>query len=345
MIALALLAISLAVPTFAHGPADMTPGDAVALESVAPVILPLSAPWTPISDGPSPIPWGYGGLSVSGIVAGTVLARWRWRKRRSTEPLYVLVHGNGGSASDFDELLGAIGADRSDTVAFDYRSVVDAESSMDASRIADTEAAARELDALIRRLSEYSSNIYSLHHSKGGAVGVSMIASLDDGTRGPIDGYRGAALLDPAIASGWLGSLQRAGRFARFFPDNGNFDPIRCSNDRCRDVRVDLGEKSGVEVIAVRNPDAVVTNFTDDPEGLRVYDLVDDGKSSALLAPFGLYGFQKRVREAHASVLTSRAVADCVKAEVASPGACVWKGNLRGLGPGGGGGNGRNLWR
>ncbi|GMQ98547.1 MAG: hypothetical protein BMS9Abin17_1064 [Acidimicrobiia bacterium] len=345
MIALALLAISFAVPTFADDPIDMTPGDAVGLESVAPAVLPVTVPSSPIKDRPFSGPWGYGGLAASAVIAGVSLAGWRHRRRRSAEPLYVLVHGYGGSAGDFDDLLAAIGADSSDTVAFDYRSVVDAKSSTDASRIADTEAAARKLDALIRRLSVFSSNIYSLHHSKGGAVGVSMIASLDDGTRRPIDGYRGAALLDPAIASGWLGSLQRAGGFATFLPDNGDFDPIRCSRDGCRDVRVNLGEESGVEVIAVRNPDAVVTNFTDDPEGLRVYDLVDDGKSSALLAPFGMYGFQKRVREAHRSVLTNWAVADCIKAEVANSGGCVWKGNSKGRIQTWGGDNGRNLWR
>lgn len=290
------------------------------------------------------MPLGFG-LAGSAVAATVALAGWRRRKGRSSQPLYVLVHGNGGSASDFDELLEAIGADRSDTVAFDYRTVIDAKSSTDASRIANTEAAAKQLDALIRRLSVYSSNIYSLHHSKGGAVGVSMIASLDDGTRQTIDGYRGAALLDPAIASGWMGSLQRAGRFANFIPDNGGFDPVRCDSDRCRDIRVNLGEKSGVEVIAIRNPDAVVTNFTDEPQGLRVYDLVDDGKSSALLAPFGIYGFQKRVREAHASVLTSSAVASCIKAEVASSGACAWKGDSNGQKPAWGASNRPKLWR
>jgi len=343
--ALALLAISFAVAIFVNDPIDMTPGGAVGLESVAPAVLPVSAPRVPRTNRPSSAPVGYGGIGFAAVVAAASLAGWRHRRRRSSEPLYVLVHGDGGSARDFDQLLAAIGADRSDAVAFDYRSVVAAESSTDASRIADTEAAAGQLDALIRRLSAYSDNIYSLHHSRGGAVGVSMIASLDDGTRPPIDGYRGAALLDPAIASGWLGRLQRAGRFATFLPDNGAFDPIRCSRDRCRDVRVNLGEESGVEVIAVRNPDAVITNFTDEPEGLRVYDLVDDGKSSALFAPFGIYGFQKRVREAHGSVLTSWAVADCVKAEVARPGGCVWKGDVRGRNPRWGGGNGRNLWR
>jgi len=343
MIALVLLTISLAVPTVVDEPDDMVPGVAVGLDSVAPAVLPVSVPHPPLSGRPGVPPWAYSGIVGSAALAGASFAQWRRRRSRSAEPLFVLVHGNGGSASDFDDLLDALGADRSDAVAFDYRSVIDAKSSTDASRIADTAAAARELDALIRRLSVYSSNIYSLHHSKGGAVGVSMIASLDDGTRDPIDGYRGAALLDPAIASGWLGSLQRAGRFATFVPDNGEFDPIRCTVDGCNDVRANLGERSGVEVIAIRNPDAVVTNFTDDPEGLRVYDLVDDGKSSALFAPFGLYGFQRRVREAHRSVLTSSVVAECVKAEVASPGGCVWKGNSGGRRPVWGSGNGRNL--
>ena len=37
------------------------------------------------------------------------------------------------------------------------------------------------------------------------------------------------------------------------------------------------GEKSGVEVVIVRNPDAGFTNFRDRPDGVRVYDLDDGG--------------------------------------------------------------------
>jgi hypothetical protein len=162
--------------------------------------------------------------------------------------------------------------------------------------------------------------MYSIHHSKGGAVGVSMIASLDDGTRSPIDGYHGAALLDPAIASGPLGDLQSAGGAVSWIPDDGGFDPILCDDDGCRDIRDHLGEASGVEVIAVRNRDALFTNFLDRPEGLRVFDLHDG------LPPAFLYGamFLPRMIQAHNSVLTHTDVVNCVKAEVELSGSCEW---------------------
>ncbi len=123
-------------------------------------------------------------------------------------------------------------------------------------------------------------------------------------------------------------------------PDNGGFDAERCTGGECRDVRENLGEVSGVEVIAIRNPDAEVTNFRDRPEGLRVYDLIHDGGAPAryLLPISPLLSFN-RVWPAHSSVLDNGAVVDCVKSEVAARGSCVWNdGKRTTTGPSGGGG-------
>ncbi len=343
MLVAALAVLSLAIPLSTPAPADLVPGDGVGLSPTAPAVSPVDLPRNPAHRRPHP--YGFGLVGTLTVLGGAVVERRR--RRRSGEPVYVLVHGDGGSRRDFDPLLERLGVDPSDTVAFDYRSVVAGESSTEASRTAVTGAAARELDRLIRELAETHDNIYSIHHSRGGAVGVSMIASIDDGTRPPIDGYRGAALLDPAIASGSLGGLQRFGRVSTHIPDNGGFDPIRCVDGECRDVRAHLGEAAGVEVIAIRNPDAVVTNFTASPDHLRVYDLVDDGGRSALWpAAWGwLPGFIGRVRSAHASVLDNWVVADCIKAEVREPKSCVWKGNSTGLRPVWGSGNSKNTIR
>lgn len=247
-------------------------------------------------------------------------------KRRREDPLIVVVHGHGGAPRDFDFLVANLDVPPDRVVAFDYTTVqTDAATSTDASRRAPTSAAAMELDLLIRGLAEENANIYSIHHSRGGAVGVEMIANLDTGVRPPIDGYRGAALLDPAIDRGLPGALQSSG--SRWgiaaIPSDGGFDPIRCDDSRCIDVREYLGERSGVEVVAIRNRDAVFPNFYDEPKGLRVFDLPDN-KVSALL--YGLVfapWFFTRSREAHASVLVSGAVADCLGSEIVSPGSCT----------------------
>lgn len=262
-------------------------------------------------------------LGIGAIAGGAVFTQAR--RRKDDEPYYVLVHGNGGSAEDFARLLDRLGVPSDRVAAFDYRDVGRGSTSREASRAASTERAAEALDRLIRDLALDHSNIYSIHHSKGGAVGVSMIGALDDGSRSPIDGYAGAALLDPAIGSGWLGRLQRLGGFSTLLPDNGGFDVERCTDGECRDVRENLGEASGVEVIAIRNPDAEVTNFRDRPDGLRVYDLVHDGGAPAryLFPVSPLLGFN-RIWSAHGSVLEHDAVVDCIEAEVAEQGSCVW---------------------
>ncbi|MEN8239123.1 MAG: hypothetical protein ABFR53_07980, partial [Actinomycetota bacterium] len=283
----------------------------------------VDLPQAPDRSPSSTFPLGVGALAAVGALgAGVVADR---RRRRSMDPLFVLVHGNGGSAEDFDPLLEQLSVESFSVVSFDWRTASEAATSTEASKVASTEVAAAQLDELVRELSKDHGNIYTLHHSKGGAAGVAMIAALDDGTRSEIDGYRGAALLDPAIAAGPLGAVQRFGGISTHLADNGGFDPVACTSDGCRDRREHLGEASGVEVIAIRNPDAVFTNFRDQPDGLRVFDLVDDGKPSALWFWSSPWLFARRASDAHGSVLEHWAVADCISAEVASSGGCVWK--------------------
>jgi hypothetical protein len=307
----------------------LVPGDGLGLARTSParssVVLPTGGA-TP-SPVPRGLPLGVGGIVGLGV-GGVGLTRSR-RRRSASEPTYVLVHGDGGAPSDFDHLMALMGVPDHRTVRFDYRSVARGASSTDASRRASAADAAVALDALIRSVAAGGDPVYSIHHSKGGAVGVEMIAALDAGERSPIPGYRGAALLDPAIAKGDLGRLQRFGGPIAQIPDNGGFDPVRCDPAGCRDIREGLGEASNVEVIAVRNPDAIVTNFRDDPKGLRVYDLVDDGAPSAWSSWWRPMAFLGRIFEAHSSVLSHRAVASCVKAESTLPGSCEWTGHRR----------------
>lgn len=317
----------------------ISPGDGLIL-SPTPVVR--SAVRLPVRAAAAH-PGGFGaGVGIGAIVGGVAL--FQARRRRDDEPFYVLVHGNGGSHEDFDSILTRLGVSDDRVAAFDYSVVASGATSTEASRTVSTERAALSLDTLIRDMSLKYSRIYSLHHSRGGAVGVAMIGNLDDASEPPIDGYVGAALLDPAIASGALGSLQRAGRFSPWIPDNGGFETERCTDGECRDVREHLGKASGVEVIAIRNLDAEVTNFTDNPEGLRVYNLEHDGGIAArFMLPLSPYLAYKRVWAAHTSVLEHEAVADCIKAEVAELGSCVWN-DTRRTRPvwSGGGGGGTN---
>ncbi len=288
-------------------------------------------PWVP------PVP------AVAIAAAGAPLSPSR--RRRDHEPIYVLVHGNGGSHRDFDPLMRAMEVDTSRVVAFDYRTVSPGPSSTSVSQSVHTNDVATALDQLLRELSTDHANIYSIHHSKGAAAGVVAISALDDGRRPRIDGYRGAALLDPPIARFPLGPLQRLGRPFRWVPDNGGFDPVHCDDRGCRDVREHLGRSAGVEVIVVRNPDAEFTNFRDEPKGLRVYDLEYDGKPSAWASWWNPVGMVRRVFEAHSSVLSHRSVADCIREEVAKLGSCQWDGAPRKRRRYAGGGGGRNLVR
>lgn len=310
-------------PSGMPDPAGMSPGDSLGLEP--PPVVSSGAG----TEGESPIglrlPAGFAGPS-SALIGGAVAVGVA-RRKRDDDPIVVVVHGNGGAGTDFDGLLRAMDISRDQVIAFDWRTSGAGSTSTEASRSSDTSVASRELEFLLRDLSTDHSNIYTLHHSKGGAVGADLIRRLDSGIRPPIDGYRGAALLDPAIASGPLGFIQRVGQLVPFIPDNGGFDPILCDDGGCHDSLANLGDVSGIEVVAIRNPDAVLTNFTGKPKGLRVFDLVDDGKPTAhsfwFLPPLAW----ARVFEAHSSVLHSPIVASCLKAEIEQAKSCVWNGS------------------
>jgi len=311
--------LSVPTPTIFDG---VSPGDGIGL-APNPIVLPAggatgSVPPPTRAPFPASLPF----LAGAGAALAASVA---YRRRRNEEPLVVVVHGDGGSPDSFDYLMTTMGVPPDRVVAFDYSDVDGGTSSTQSSHSVPTAAAADHLDALLRELSQENANIYTVHHSRGGAVGAELIADLDDGTRPPIDGYRGAALLDPAIASGPHGWLQSIGGLGvlGFLPDDGGFNPVRCDEDGCRDVRAHLGEAAGIEVVAIRNTDAVLPNFFDRPEGLRVFDLEDFLPSAALLLSFGPLAALARVAQAHNSVLKSSAVAACLQAEIEEPGSCT----------------------
>lgn len=315
---------------------------AIALLSVpTPTVIDGAVPGDGIGLAPNPIVRSANGSTAPGppptrplfpasipFVAGTAAALAAsvvFKRRRNDDPLVVVVHGDGGSPESFRYLTNAMGISSERVIAFDYSIVDGGESSTESSHSVSTADAADHLDAMLRELSRDNANIYTVHHSRGGAVGAELIADLDEGSRPPIDGYRGAALLDPAIAAGALGWLQSLGGSWPFgmAPDDGGFNPVRCNEDGCRDIRAHLGESAGVEVVAIRNTDAVLPNFWGRPEGLRVFNVRDFLPSAAALLSFGPVVVLARMSQAHNSVLTSNAVAECVRAEIDDPGSCT----------------------
>ncbi len=315
----AIALLSVPIPTAVDG---LVPGDGIGL-APNPIVrssIGSTAPGQPPSRPlfPMSIPLAVG--TVAALGASVV-----FKRRRNDDPLVVVVHGDGGSPESFRYLTTAMGIPTSRVVAFDYSAVDGGESSTESSHRVSTVDAADHLDAMLRELSRDNANIYTVHHSRGGAVGAELIADLDEGSRQPIDGYRGAALLDPAIAAGAHGLLQSLGGFWPFgmIPDDGGFNPVRCTDDGCRDIRAHLGESADVEVVAIRNTDAVLPNFWGRPEGLRVFELRDFLPSAALLVNINPMLALLRMSHAHTSVLKSGVVADCVRAEIDEPGSCT----------------------
>jgi hypothetical protein len=101
-------------------------------------------------------------------------------------------------------------------------------------------------------------------------------------------------------------------------PNDGGYGPRHCDLGifDCHDTRAHLGEAAGVEVVVFRNPGGKITNFRDDPPGLRVYDVGD---------PAAQGGFTPRlVSTAHSFPLHSVAVAGCIADEMRTPGSCNW---------------------
>ncbi len=276
------------------------------------------------SSGQSPFaPIGGAGLGGA-VLAGSVLIRRRsGGSGRDPGPLYVYVPGHGGDPDGFDDLAGRIGVRPGDVRVFDYRWAWASSDPVEASRWAPTGDAADALGAYLAALESDGRPIYLVGHSKGGAVITEVVGRWDAHPEIGVDAVVGAAILDPPIASGPLGLLQSIGWFHGNTADDGLFDPVRCSWSGCVDIRDGLGERSGVEVVIVRNPDAGFTNFWGRPDDVRVYDL-DDGGGSMLGRFPDLLGMWQRMGEAHNSVLHSDTVADCIASEARSGGSCDW---------------------
>lgn len=293
--------------------------------------LPITIPTVPLG-----IAFGVGGVAALAVAR----PRPRGRNARSEEPVYVLVPGHGATADGFDDLVTRMGIDPAHTEVFDYRWAYPTADPELAAQRALTADAADALNVLVSLLAREHANIYLIAHSKGGAVVTELVSRWDADPLLAVPAVSGAALLDPAIATGALGDMQRLGFVVDDVADNGLFDPVRCGWLTCTDVRANLGAKAGVEVIAIRNPDAIVTNFTDDPDGMRIYDL-DDRGPHPLARPWDVAAILARIREAHGSVLHSDVVAACITAEATLPGSCVWPDAVterpRGSGRSGGG--------
>ena len=99
MLSAVVIGLLLAVPGGA--PVEPTvPGDGLVLAPTPVVRSPIRLP----EPGGSSVPGGFGGaVGIAAISGGAILLQSR--KKRDDGPLYVLVHGNGGSSSDFDLLV------------------------------------------------------------------------------------------------------------------------------------------------------------------------------------------------------------------------------------------------
>ncbi|MEA2024043.1 MAG: hypothetical protein U9N79_07090 [Actinomycetota bacterium] len=266
-----------------------------------------------------------GGAGLGGVVlAGSVLVRRRGGgSSLDTGPLFVYVPGHGGDPDGFEDLAHRIGVEPTDVRVFDYRWAWASTDPVGASRWAPTASAADALGAYLAALDSDGRPIYLVGHSKGGAVITEVVARWDAQPETGVNNVVGATILDPPIATGPLGLLQSMGWFHGGTADDGLFDPVKCGWTGCRDVRDGLGERSGVEVVIVRNPDAVFTSFWGRPDDVRVYDL-DDGSGSMLRRFPDVVGMWQRMGEAHNSVLHSDTVADCIASEAQATGSCRW---------------------
>ena len=295
-----------------------SPGDGLGLASGEPARS---------AGGPQRIPRAPAGGAGVGVVAIAVAALARRRRWETTGggpgPLYVYVPGHGGDPNGFEDLAGRAGIDPGDTRVFDYRWAWPSSDAVEASRRVPAAAAADALSSYLAALGSDGRPIYLVGHSKGGAVITEVVGRWDEHPTTGVDAVVGATILDPPISRGPLGLLQSLGWIHGDTADDGLFDPVRCRWHGCRDIREGLGERSGVEVVIVRNPDAVFTNFRDLPDRVRVYDL-DDGGGSMLERFPNVIGMWQRMGEAHDSVLHSDTVAGCIAAEARTAGSCVW---------------------
>ena len=237
--------------------------------------------------------------------------------------VFVPGHGNRHAEIVYRQMVENMGLDQEAARYFDYRLVTGHDDHQVAARLASAEATAWALNSYLAGVAAEGHPVYVVGFSKGGAALALLISWWDEGRPGPAGAVRGAALIDPPIASGSLGQLQSLGRFWGAIPDDGGYDPVSCSFMRffCHDTRAHLGRASGVEVVAVRNPNAAVTNFSDAPAGLRIFDAGDDGPGpleQVWRNPAALPG---RISQAHNFPLQDPRVARCIVEEMWAPGS------------------------
>jgi len=257
----------------------------------------------------------------------------------------VLVPGHGNGPEVFDGLVDNMGLETDEVAYFDYRWAVGGGSPYEAARAADADSAADALNGFISGLTHDGTKAFVVGFSKGGTTVADLISDWDRGGDGPAESVVGAVMLDPPMAAGAHGWVQSLGtalkdlfrffvpplpgalpggwldRIAGFIPTDGGYDPVRCTvpGFGCRDARERLGEASGVSTLVVRNPKGPVTNFSDLPEGLRVYDAPHDGPGALDVPPWQIPAASSR---AHLAVLGDPAVADCLLAEMERTGSC-----------------------
>jgi hypothetical protein len=321
-------------PSPPAGTRPVTPGP----EPPIPVPLPPQAPVIPLA----PV-----GAAVAALAAG--LRRTRTgapvpgdAAGLTGEPLVVFVPGHGNTREAFTGLAGLMELGPEDYRVFDYRWVVGTASHVHASQAAGIDGAADALNAYLAGLADGGRDLYLVGFSKGGAAIAEMLARWDGDAPGPVPGVIGAALLDPPIAGGFQGTVQSLGRAIGPIPDDGGYRPVRCdwTGLRCHDTREHLGRAAGVEVVVLRNPKAGITNFDERPNGLRIYDVPDDGPGPLAALAGNPFTYPWRTAQAHEAVLSDRRVADCIRAEMAEPGSCHIPRPAPGPGSTGGGGGG-----
>lgn len=308
----------------------LVPADALTLApdpTPPPTVTPAPATFPTPDPGPPP-PIRLGALAAS--VVG--LAQWARRKTDYYRDLpttapdgvrILFVPGFGSEATGtFDEMmdqLGVINDGDLDVVEFDHRMVYQADSHESASKKVSVDDLADGLAAMLTAMAMAPGGpIYLVGHSKGAVAIAELLARWDRRPGLTVDAVAGAALLDPPMSSGLLGAGQSFGSyFLPAVPNDGGYAPHQCEGlFDCHDTRRHLGKAAGVEVTVFRNPDALVTNFTDNPPGLRVLDVRDPEVERSL--GIGAIG------DAHSFPLQSAAVAACIADEMRTPGLCNW---------------------
>jgi len=226
----------------------------------------------------------------------------------------------GGYDSDvdgtFDEIVAALGLHSDQIHSFDYRWVQPTDSHSVATKGASNEDIVDGLHGFLAGLAAGGRPIYLVGFSKGGAGIAGLLRRWDKHPSQAVEAVIGAAMLDPPISKGFVGWLQGPG--LDFVPNDGGYRPMDCDVVgffACTDSRAHLGTTAGVEVVAFRNSHTNITNFRDNPAGLRVYDV-------AMPEPPG--GGFAYTAQAHSDVLLSSAVAACLVDEMNRPGSCRW---------------------